>query len=111
MGRAWTPLGALLEALGAKQSSLGSALGRPEGTEETVFKLIGGQIPSQNEPRRVPNRGPKTIRAENSKTLFFDDNCRDSNDFLGLRLSIWSKNRTKMGSESYLRRGSPQKAS
>ena len=62
----WKPLGALLEALGAGKTYLGSALGRPEGTEETDFELPGGQIPCQKKPRIVPNPGPKAIRAENS---------------------------------------------
>ena len=73
MKRSWTPLGALLEALGAEKSNLGSALGRPEGTEETDFELPGGQIPSQKKPRKVPNPGPKAIRAENSD--FFKNRC------------------------------------
>ena len=81
MWRSWMPLGALLEASGPPQQVLETAPGRPEGTEETGFSMPGGQIPSQKEARRVPNRGPKTIRAENSKTLNFNDSCRDFNDF------------------------------
>ena len=40
---------------------------------------------AQKESRRVPNRGPKAIRAENCKTLIFNDLCKDSNDLSGAR--------------------------
>ena len=59
----WGALGRLLERswklLEPKKLSLDRLL---DG-----FELIGGQIHSQNEPRRVPNRGPKAIRAENGE--------------------------------------------
>ena len=48
-----------------------SALGRPEGTQETGFSDLGGQMPSQKEFRRVPNQGPKVIQAENVKITNF----------------------------------------
>ena len=67
------PLGALLEASGPQKSNWGSAPGRPEATWETGFSYLGGQIPSQKEPRRVPNRGPKAVQDENGKTLKFDE--------------------------------------
>ena len=78
--RSWRPLGALLEALGAEKQVWGSALGRPKGSYETGFSHLGGQMPSQNEPRRVPNPGPKAIQAENGDTLIFDVSTRDFND-------------------------------
>ena len=67
------PLGALLDASGPQKSNWGTAPGRPEATWETGFSYLGGQIPSQKEPRRVPNRGPKAVQAENGKTLKFDE--------------------------------------
>ena len=87
LGESW-PLGALLEASGPPQQVLETAPGRPEGTEETGFELIRDQIPSQNEPRRVPNRGPKAIQAENCEALMFSNSCKDFNDFSCPRLSF-----------------------
>ena len=81
MEASWTALGALLEISETQKTLLGSALGRPKGTLEIGFELIGGQIPSQNEPRRVPNRGPKAVQAENGKTIKIVDSCKDFNDF------------------------------
>ena len=78
---AWNALGALLEASGFQNTLLRSALGRPKGTLEIGFGLHGDQIPSQKGPRRVPNRGPKAVQAENCETLIFNDSCRYFNDF------------------------------
>ena len=85
---AWRSLGGLLErswsALGGIRGPnkvIGSALGRPKSSLETGFSHLGGQIPSQKVPRRVPNRGPKAIQAENGETLIFNDGCKDFNDF------------------------------
>ena len=72
MERSWT-------ASGPKKIKLGSALGRLKGTKETGFSMPGGQIPSQKEPRRVPNRGPKMVQAQNGKTLIFNEPCKDFN--------------------------------
>ena len=77
----WNALGALLRALGAEKTKLGSALGRPKGTLEIGFSDLGGQKPSQNEPRRVPNRGPKAVQAENGETTKIADSSKDFNDF------------------------------
>ena len=55
------PLGTLLETSGAPNTLLGSALGRPKGTLETGFSVLGSQMASRKEPRRLPNRGPKVI--------------------------------------------------
>ena len=84
----WNALEALLEAFGAQKSNWKRRLDGPRPPRRLVSALPGGQIPSQKEPRRVPNRGPKTIRAENSKTLIFNDSCGDFNDFWGPRLSF-----------------------
>ena len=65
----WNALGALLEISETQKTLLGSALGRPKGTLEIGFELIGGQIPSKNELRRVPNQGPKAVQAQNGKTF------------------------------------------
>ena len=77
----WNALRALLDAFGAQKSNWKRLLDGPRPPRRLVSALPGGQIPSQKEPRRVPNRGPKTIRAENSKTLIFNDSCKDFNDF------------------------------
>ena len=79
--RSWRALGAILGGLGAQKSNWNQLLDGPRPPRRLVSALPGGQIPSQREPRRVPNRGPKTIRAENSKTLIFNDSCEDFNDF------------------------------
>ena len=50
---------------------IGSALGWPKATVETGFSHLGGQIPSQKDPRRVPNRGPKAVQVENDD--FFEN--------------------------------------
>ena len=77
----WNALGELLEASGSPKTLLGSALGRPKGTLEIGFDHLGRQMPSQKEPRRVPNRGPKAVQAENDETLIFNDGCKDFNYF------------------------------
>ena len=77
----WNALGALLEAFGAQKSNWKRLLDGPRPPRRLVSALPGGQIPSQKKPRRVPNRGQKRIRAENSKTLIFNDGCKDFNDF------------------------------
>ena len=82
----WNALGALLEAFGAQKSNWKRLLDGPRPLRRLVSALPGGQIPSQKEPWRVPNRGPKTIRAEHTKTLIFNDDCKDFSDFLGPRL-------------------------
>ena len=97
MGRSWTPLGALLEAFGAQKTLLGSALGRPKGTKETGFALPEGQMSAQKGPWRVLKLAPKANQAENGKPTRLS--------FPGARCG------SKIGSESHLRRGSPQKAS
>ena len=79
--RSWNALGELLEAFEVQKTLFGSALGQPKGTLEIGFDLHGDHIPSQNEPRRVPNRGPKAIQAENGETLIFNDGCKDFHDF------------------------------
>ena len=83
-GGLW-PLGRLLERSWTPPSPPTSnwkrLLDGPRPPRRLVSALPGGQMPSQKEPRRVPNRGPKTIRVENSKTLVFVDGCRDFNYF------------------------------
>ena len=81
MEASWSALGALLDISETPKTLLGSALGRPKGTLEIGFELIGGQIPSKNEPRRVPNRGPKAVQAQNGRALIFNDSCKDFDDF------------------------------
>ena len=71
----WNALGALLEAFGAQKSNWKRLLDGPRPLRRLVSALPGGQMPSQKEPRRVPNRGPKAVQAQNSKTLFFNDSC------------------------------------
>ena len=87
----WNALGELLEAFEVQKTLLGSALGRPKGTLEIGFDLHGDQISSQNEPRRVPDRGPKAVQAENGETFIFNDSCKDFNDLSCPRLSFWSQ--------------------
>ena len=43
----WEPLGALLELFGAEKILEGTALGRPEPTEEIGFSMPGGQMGAQ----------------------------------------------------------------
>ena len=74
-------LGASWDALGAQKTLSGAALGRPKGAQETCFSDLGVQKAPKMEPRRVPKWAPKAIRAENGKTLIFDDSCKDFNDF------------------------------
>ena len=73
-GGLW-PLGRLLERSWTPPSPPTSnwkrLLDGPRPPRRLVSALPGSQMASQKEPRRVPNRGPKTIRAENRKTLFF----------------------------------------
>ena len=62
-------------------------------------------------PGGSPNRGPKADQAQNGKTLIFNDPCKDFNVFFKPRgLILDPQNGTKMGPESYLRRGTPQEA-
>ena len=77
----WNALGALLEAFGARKSNWKRFLDGPRPPRRLVSALPGGQIPSQREPRRAPNRGPKAVQAQNGKTLIFNDGCKDFNDF------------------------------
>ena len=77
----WNALGALLGASGVQKTLLGSALGRPKGTLETAFSDLGSQMPSQKEPWRVPNRGPKVIQAENGKIIKLVHCTQDFLDF------------------------------
>ena len=44
---------------------------------------------SQMEPKSSPNRAPKATLAEDAETLFFNDSCKDFNDFSGLRPSFF----------------------
>ena len=74
LGASWKPLGTLLETLGSLWERSGSLLGANKAD-------LRGQKAPKREPRRVPNRGSKVIRAENSKTLIFDDSWKDFNDF------------------------------
>ena len=77
----WRPLGTLLEAFGAQKSNWKRLLDGPRPPRRLVSALPGSQMPSQKQPRRVPNRGPKMVQAQNGKTLIFNDSCRDFNDF------------------------------
>ena len=49
----WNALRALLEASGAQETLLESALGQPKGTLETGFSDLGGQEAPKTEPGRV----------------------------------------------------------
>ena len=77
----WNALGALLEAFGAQKSNWKRLLAGPRPPRRLVSALPGGQIPSQMGPRRVSNRDPKAVQAQNGKTLIFNDPCKDFNDF------------------------------
>ena len=81
----WNALGALLEAFGAQKSNWKRLLDGPRPPRRSVSACLGTEWAPKTNPRRVPNRGPKAIRAENGKTLIFNDLCKDSNDFSGAR--------------------------
>ena len=87
-GRLW-PLGRLLERswtrLGPQKSNWNRLLDGPRPPRRSVSACLGAKWAPKRSPRRVPNRDPKAIRAENGKTLFFNDSCKDFNDFSGVR--------------------------
>ena len=74
-------LGALLEASRGPTNNLEAALGRPQAGLETRFTYLGGPEGPKKEPGRVPNRGPKTIQAENGETLIFNECLTKPFDF------------------------------
>ena len=77
----WGALGRLLEAFGAKETKLGSALGRPKGTRDTGFALPEGQISAQKESWRVLKLAPKANQAENQEPIKIVDSTADFLDF------------------------------
>ncbi len=70
LGRSWSALGRVLGALGRSWRSLGRILG-----------ALGSILKANWEAKRVQNLAQEAIRAENGKTLIFDDNCKDFVDF------------------------------
>ena len=87
-GRLW-PLGRLLARswtrMGPKKTNWNRLLDGPRPPRRSVSACLGAKCPPKRVPRRVQNRGPKTIQAGNGKTLIFNDSCKDSNDFSGAR--------------------------
>ena len=87
-GGLW-PLGRLLERswtrMGPQKTNWNRLLDGPRPPRRSVSACLGAKWAPKRSPRRVPNRGPKAIRAENGKTLIFNDLCKDSNDFSGAR--------------------------
>ena len=78
MERSWTPLG-------PPKYYRERLLDGPKPPRRSVSACLGAKWAPKRSPRRVPNRDPKAIRAENGKTLFFNDSCKDFNDFSGVR--------------------------
>ena len=109
MGRSWTPLGALLEAFGAQQTLLGSALGR--APRRLVSNCLGAQWAPKRGPGGSQNWLQKRIKLKMGKPQKTLTMHRISLICQVQGFLFGAHSGSKMGSESHLRCGRPQKAS
>ena len=113
-GGLW-PLGRPLERSGTPpgppKSNWKRLLDGPRPPRRLVSALPGGQIPSQKKPRRVQIEVQKQSMLKIAKPCFLPTVARISMIFEVQGSLFRIKNGSKIGSESHLRRGSPQKAS
>ena len=68
-------------ALGAVMKASWALLGVSWALLGRSWRHLEGQKAPKMEPGRVPNQAPQATRAENCKTLIFDDSTQDFDDF------------------------------
>ena len=115
MDASWSGLGDLLKrswtALGPKKSPLDRLLAAPRGIPREVSAILGSQRLQKGRPRRSKIEVRKRSKLKMAKPLKSPTVARILMICEVPSSLFRAKIGSKMGSESHLRRGSPQKAS